>query len=568
MNVMRLRGIQKSFVEKQVLKHINLDIKRGDRIGLVGPNGAGKTTLANILYGKIKPDSGSVLSEQQALKIGYLLQSVDYSSNDFESVLSTRAAEGLYEVTSQLGLTGIKNWEGGQLEYLSGGEKLKLALANIWTSNPDMLILDEPTNHLDLKGVEWLVEELKDYNGTVIMISHDRYFLDRTAKQILEIEEGVIQKYTGNYSAYREEKKRRHENQLHRYTEQQKYKAEIESQMANLTNWSDKAHRESTKQDGKKEYYRVKAKKMDNQVKSKRKRLEKELEKHKIEKPKEEAKVRFQFEADGNRGKRIIEARDIRKEYSGRALFENSHFYVKHGERVGIIGDNGCGKTTLIRLLQGDEELTGGELWKSDSLKIAYPSQDVNDLPKDKTVIEALNLSRRDEIHQARTMLANMGLKEDRIRQKIEALSLGERTRIKLAGMMLQQFDVLILDEPTNHLDLPSKEQLEETLDQFTGTILVVSHDRYFIERIADRLLVFEKGKIRRWEMGLREFKEKKQQMKKQPEQKSVEEEQLLIDNKISALMGRLSLYTPDQKEFQEIDEELKGWFEKKRALQ
>ncbi|BCE08755.1 MAG: ABC-F type ribosomal protection protein [Bacillus sp. (in: Bacteria)] len=568
--LMKIRGLQKSFGEQTILKNIDFDISNQERIGLVGYNGAGKTTLANILSGHIKADKGTVQTDR-TLKIGYLLQSIEYSIHDFNSILTDDEGGKLYQLTSRLGLSKVQSWNSERLSHLSGGEKLKLALAHVWKTMPDLLILDEPTNHLDLKGISWLLEELQQYRGAVLIISHDRYFLDQSVSKILELEDGKLHTYQGNYSAYRQEKKRLYEERLHQYEVQQKQKERIESQIATLQNWSQKAHRDSTKQGsrserrqlGFKEYHRVKAKKLDNQVKSKLKRLEQELEKNKAEKPQEAESVNFQFSSGEKRGKRIIEAKGLTKAFDGRTLFKDSHFYVKHGERIGLIGDNGCGKTTLVKMMLDAEPATAGTLWKSRSVKAAYLSQDVSDLSVDQTVAEVLNLSDRAEIANARTILANMGIKENRFHNEIGTFSLGERTRIKLAGMILKDYDLLILDEPTNHLDLPSREQLEQTLLEFQGTIIIVSHDLYFTDQLCNKLLVFENGRITRVETGLKDYRSRK----KQRHAKRDEEERLRIENRMTAVLGELAGLTPQDPRYHELDQEFSELAKRKRAF-
>ena len=496
MNVMSIKGLKKTFNENRLFQHVNIDIHQGERIGIVGPNGAGKTTLARMIVKEIDPDEGTVSCKG---KIGYLKQSIDQEG----MIENHRVDRDFFDFKREKEL-GIRSLN-VEAENLSGGEKLKLALTKVWSTNPDLLILDEPTNHLDEKGVNWLIRELHSFQGAVLVISHDRYFLDQTTSRILEVEAGKINDYQGNYSAYRIEKQNRYEEQLHHYSVQQKEVKRIEGQLAGLTKWSEKAHRESTKQDGAKEYYRMKAKKMDRQVKSKQKRLEKELQKNKLEQPDQEKAIRFQFQENNSRGKRLLEAMDAGKCYEDRWLFRRSSFYMKYGERIGIVGENGCGKTTLLRTLLGLERPSEGEVWKSPSLKIGYLSQDVHDLPEDKTPLDVLNVVTKEEIFQAKSILASMGM--ERVHATINQLSLGERTKLKLTRMLMNKYDLLILDEPTNHLDLPSREQLESTLQSFTGSLLIVSHDVYFLEKMCERLFVFEDQRVKRVEMNLSDFR-------------------------------------------------------------
>ncbi|WP_338786790.1 ribosomal protection-like ABC-F family protein [Metabacillus sp. FJAT-53654] len=547
MFILQARNLKKHFGEKPVLEDLTFDLNKNDRIGLVGANGAGKTTLANLIYGDIEPDQGTINRNPQ-MRIGYLLQSVDYTVNDDNQL----SAEFL-ERASELGLKKVHSWQEERFEHLSGGEKLKIALAQIWATNPDILILDEPTNRLDFQGVNWLMNQLQEFNGTVILISHDRYFLDKTITKVFELDLGKLTIYNGNYSTYRIEKQKRYEDQLHQYDVQQKYKARVEGQMAQLQQWAGKAHRTMRDQEGFKEYHGVKAKKLDNAINSKMKRLNQELEKNKVDKPIEEKKVRFQFEASKKRGKRIVEAKSLSKTFSNRMLFKESHFYVNHGERIGIIGPNGSGKTTLLNMLLGNETITSGELSISASLNIAYLSQDIADMPISQTAIEALNLSEKDKLFQARTTLANMGMKADKLTQPIGTLSLGERTRIKLTNMLLCENDLLILDEPTNHLDLASREQLEETISKFPGTILIVSHDYYFINKLCNKLLVIEDRKIKRLEMNLEQYELKKKQQIT-PDKQLLEEELLRVNTEISAVLGELSLLSPESEKYKELD--------------
>ncbi len=570
--ILQVKQVNISFGERDILKDISFDIRNGEKIGLVGWNGAGKTTLMKLLMGAIEPDSGSITKLSASLKVGYLPQSTDYTINTDQEMMEE--AKELFRAASELGLVQSITRDGASSDTLSGGEKLKLALAKIWTQSPQLLLLDEPTNHMDMKGVNWLVSELHKFTGAAIIISHDRYFLDKTVSQIYEIEDCKLLEYEGNYSGYRQEKQRRFDQQTRDYGKQQRKIKLIEDQVANLKQWSEKAHREAGKRDnpgerkqmGLKEFERVKAKKKDNQIKSKTKRLELELSKHKVEKPKEEVQVQFDFETDGKRGKRILEAKGLTKQYGERLLFEKSHFYVKHGERIGLIGENGAGKTTFIKMLLEQESTTKGSLWKSASLKIAYLSQEVSDLPMDKTAMEYLDLIGWERVSKARTIFANMGMKEEKLTKPMRTLSLGEKTRVKLVHIIMREYDVLILDEPTNHLDLPSREQMEATLSTFTGTLIVISHDRYFIEKLCDKLLVIENKRIKRVETGLQEYEESK--MKEASSSvKETREKVAVLEARITELLGKISMVDRASEAYSDMDDELLKLMQLKREL-
>ncbi|MCQ6557637.1 ribosomal protection-like ABC-F family protein [Paenibacillus mendelii] len=580
MTLFNCRNVTKSFGDLTVLRNVNLDIAQGERIGLVGMNGAGKTTLANIIFGSLQPDGGSVSRHDRGLKIGYLLQSTSYTVHTFSSMADDYIDEGdgeaFLELASHLGLKKVQDWDAGRYGGLSGGEKTKLAIAHIWASKPDILILDEPTNHLDLQGVEWLIHELRTFGATVLTISHDRYFLDQTVERIIELEDGEAHAYAGNYTFYREEKARRYESQLHQYIEQQKIEQKIESEIERLKKWSSKSHREAGKvgkmaeMRGVKEFYRTKAKKMDQQIKSRIKRLEK-IEVEGVQKPKEEAKVQFEVDSPDKRGRRIVEAKRASKAYGDRNLFRDSSFAIQRGDRIGLLGPNGCGKTTLIRIITGKEVVDEGELWLSPTAKVGYLTQDVTDLNPERTVLKLIEEEHhiRSEASKARTLLANMGFDESMLRKPINQLSLGERTRVKLAQLILRDIDVLILDEPTNHLDLASREQLEEALDSYQGTLIVVSHDSYFLQRICQKLLVFQDGTIRKFESGFNEYMDKAKQTKTAPRNnsKEVEEQKMIVENRILSVLGELSKYSMSDPQYDALDKEFKELMVEKKQL-
>lgn len=562
--LLSMRSIKKSYKFHDVLMGVDLDINQGERIGIVGKNGAGKTTLANIIFGSLQPDEGYILREGTELKIGYLLQSVSYTVNTFSSMFDaadSRDIQNFAKTSSLLGLKSVQHWDEKRLGGLSGGEKTRVALAKVLATDPDLLILDEPTNHLDFQGVEWLADELLRFRGIVIVISHDRYFLDRVATRIVEIDEGRAYSYSGNYSFYRSEKKRRYEEQLHQFIEQEKRRGKIEAEVERLKMWSAKAHRESTakteNKKGAKEYYRLSAKRMDRRIKSQIKRLER-MKGNGVERPKDEPALSFMFEDAGKHGKRVLEARDIRKAYGARTLFENSSFFVQRGEKVGIFGPNGCGKTTLIKTILGMEKLNGGEIWLSPSALVTYVSQDVDDMDSDKTPLEVLGAGAGSKITRARTLLASMGIGGEMLSKAVKDMSLGERTRIKITGAILEGRDFLILDEPTNHLDLYSREQLEEALKGFEGTLLIISHDRYMLERVCNKMLVFENNRIFRIESGFKEWCERSGLL---PETQKIrlkmtKEERLVMETRLAAVINKLSTLPKEDPEYEKLDAE------------
>ncbi|WP_205665650.1 ribosomal protection-like ABC-F family protein [Anoxybacter fermentans] len=576
MLLLRCQGIAKNYGDLKVLKKVDLSIGIGEKIGLVGCNGAGKTTLANIIFGKEKCDQGTITYYKQNLKIGYLLQATSYTENNFNDMLKENYNQfeigNFFEVTSWLGLDKVQEWDSNRFSGLSGGERTKLALANIWVTNPDLLILDEPTNHMDFTGVEWLITELNKFRGAVLVISHDRYFLDQVVNRIVELEDGKINNYYGNYSYYREEKIRRYENQMHQYEVQKKEEKKLEEEIVQLKQWAKKANKDAREKarrkgvlKGGKEFYRVKAKKLDRRVKSKIKQLEK-LKKEGISKPKEEPEIIFEFNRSNKRGRRIIEVKNLKKSYGDKILFRDSSFYILYGDRIALFGPNGCGKTTLIKILLGEEKADSGSIWVSPSVKIGYLSQDVLDLNEEETPLEAMKTIKGNYNTEVRTLLANMGFDEAMLKKPIGQLSLGERTRIKLADLILQNNEVLILDEPTNHLDLYTRTQLEKTLEKYNGTIILVSHDRYFLEKISEKLLVFQDGKVNRLEKGFKEYIEKIED-KKDEDGYNIGEEKMVIETKMAYLVSELSKLSEDDPEYARLDEEYKQLVKKRNSL-
>ena len=455
-----------SYGETQLFHDLSFTLERGERVGLVGPNGAGKSTLLRLIAGEIAPDSGALRIEN-------------------------RAAVRLLHQEAHL----------GGAETLSGGERTRAAISEALSGSPSLLLLDEPTNHLDLDSVRHLIQRLRDLDCAVLIVSHDRYFLDETVDRILELEEGKLTEYWGGYSDYREQKAQDFESRVHRWTESQKRRKALEEDIAAMRRRAEVAHRKSTEKPfdglkmGKKEAARARAKKMDKKVKNDVKRLQRMIEDGEPE-PEAEKNVYFRLEGEAPHGKRVLEAKDLAKRFGSRVLFENASFTLCRGDRAALYGGNGTGKTTLIRMLLGQEPYEG-DLWLSPT---AHPHL----LEQDFAAFEGCPLSVLQFLQQelgavggeARTMLNNLGLSARHMNQRVSSLSFGEKMKVKLAVPMLRREDFLILDEPTNHLDLHTREQLEETLSAYNGTLIVVSHDVYLLRRLCTRVLYLNDERI------------------------------------------------------------------------
>ncbi|MDP4143332.1 MAG: ABC-F family ATP-binding cassette domain-containing protein [Bacillota bacterium] len=577
--ILNCTKIKKDFGEFSVLKDVNFHISQGETVGLVGLNGTGKSTLANAVFGQLNLDGGDINWYKKNIKICYLSQSGDYNmrilngsimqNDNFDSV------DKINEISSKLGIQKLGQWDDTRLINASGGEKIKYALANIWVQRPDFMILDEPTNHLDYKGVQWLIDELKKFKGTTLIISHDRYLLDQCVNRILEIEEGSIHAYNGNYSFYRKEKKRRYESQLNEYLNQEKKRLKIDEEINRLKNWSSSAHRDSRRKAietgnkfGGKEYNRAKAKRMDKQIKSRIIRLNK-IEIEGVKKPKEERKVHFQLDNADRKGRRLIEAINISKYFRDKLLFKESSFYVQRGEKVGIFGDNGCGKSTLLKLIMNEDTLSQGQMFLSNSAKVAYFNQEELESERGKSIFQLFQFKSAEERGRIQIVLANLGFSEEALKKPLERLSLGELTRRKIALLILEKPDVIILDEPTNHLDLYSREKLEEQLEEYNGTILLVSHDRYMMDRVCDKLLVFKDYKVKRLELTLSEFLNKEAHKKASVniKENNFGEEKLVVENELAFVLGEICKYSPDTYEYKKLDLQYKELIKRKKEI-
>lgn len=540
--IVKLTHISLEMMDRMIFKDINATVGRGEVIGLIGRNGSGKSTLLQILLGTIKQSEGQV--EWENHKTDVFL--VDQEKQTYAS-----------EDVTQLEAALMAKWHIPDVPYevLSGGEKLKIRLAKGFALAPHLLLLDEPTNHLDIKSTQLLVNQIENYPGTIIVVSHDRYFLDKIATKIWSIENTKLFEQKGNYTSYMKIREQRRLTQAREYEKQQRKVELVESQINELTSWSQKAHAQSTKQEGAKEYYRVKAKRMDAQVKSKRKRLEKELEKTKVDRVEEDQLVRFSLETNTKVGKRFLEVKNLKKEFGERILFEQTNFTIQHGEKVALIGPNGSGKTTFLNIVMGNEQACG-DIWVSPSANIGYLTQQVFDLPLEQTPEQLFRRETFKERGKVQNLMKHLGFTASQWSEPIEQMSMGERVKCKLMLYILDEKDVLILDEPTNHLDLPSREQLEITLAEYTGTLVVVSHDQYFLSKTTSVQLIFENQRIQK----------KLQQSNEKVD--SLAEQRLKLETERQEVLGKLSFLSSKSPEYIELDQRFNELTKKIKRLE
>jgi ATP-binding cassette subfamily F protein 3 len=538
MTIVSLKNISKSYGIDVILKDINLTLNENEKAGLVGINGAGKSTLFKILYGQIKPDSGEIYIMKDK-KIGYLSQSLDLDEDEtiFKEVMKVfkeikDMEKRLHELEKLIadpknikdedyhnkllseygylqeeyerrngyscesyakgvliGLGVLEEDFNKEIKYLSGGQKTRVALSKMLLSSPDILLLDEPTNHLDLSALSYLENFLKDYSGTILIISHDRYFLDQITTKTFELKDGMIEEYDGNYSFYISERRKRTEQRTKEYDLQQ-------TEIKRLEGIIEK-------------YRSFNREKSIKQAESREKQLSK-IER--IDKPSSlEKAAKISFDIDYKSGNDVIVVENLSKSFGENHLFSNLSFLIRRGERTALIGDNGKGKSTLFKILCGEIEKDSGFFKIGKNVKIGYYDQEQKNLSPDKTVIDEIWDEYPDmTVTGVRNALAAFLFTGDDVFKNVSALSGGEKCRLSLLKVMLSRSNLLLLDEPTNHLDILSREALEDALLEYKGTLFVISHDRYFLNKVINRIFELSKDTLTEYKGNYSYYVQKK----------------------------------------------------------
>lgn len=521
--------VGKSYGGNTVFENICFEIHERDRVGLTGRNGSGKTTLFKLLAGAEVPDTGKI-HWRKGCEIGYLAQIPDYPAGmkaidvlktaftyllemektmkkmeqqmanenvpdqlnkligEYGELQDQFALNNGYEMDSQIerisnGLD-ISSLLNKDFSILSGGEKTKVCLAHMLLKSPNLLMLDEPTNHLDIKAVEWLADFIKSYEGTVVLISHDRYFLDETAGRILDLEDGEITLYQTNYSGFVKEKEERLMREFQQYEEQQKKIKKMKEAIKRLREWANQCtppnvglHKRASSME--KALHRME--KLDRPVLNRK-------------------KMNMDLEASERSGKDVVLMKEVSKSFGSKHLFQNVSMHIQFRDRTAIVGDNGSGKSTLVKMILGELEPDTGEIRRGSNLKVGYLSQHVFADADDQSVMDAFREGLAVTEGEARHILAGFLFYGYTVFRKVSQLSGGEKMRLRLAQLMHRDINFLILDEPTNHLDIESREVLEEALEEFNGTILAVSHDRYFINRIFSKIYWIDQKELHYYE--------------------------------------------------------------------
>lgn len=537
--ILACNHIKKSFADEVLIQDALFHINEQERVAMVGVNGAGKTTLLRILIGELSADEGEVICGKNTT-IGYLPQQQGYHSENsiYEELLAVksdvieqdREIRALEEKISQsegaeldkllnryhLLQTSFESGEGYTykskvlgvihglgfggdtmhkcINHLSGGQKTRVALGKLLLSEPDLLIMDEPTNHLDMESISWLENYLTNYRGSVLVVSHDRYFLDRIAEKVVEIDNGKVTVFPGNYSSYAQKKEILRETLIHQYYNQQQEIRHQEEVIAKLRQFN--------------------REKSIKRAESREKMLDKI---DRLEKPVEYTKtMSFQLTPSKISGNDVLQVENFAKSFGNNLLFENINFDIKRGEKIAIIGQNGTGKTTMLKMICGMEPVDEGTATTGANVEIGYYDQEHNVLHDEKNIFEEIQDDYPDLNHTTiRNVLAAFLFTGDDVFKPIHLLSGGEKGRISLAKLMLSKANFLLLDEPTNHLDITSKEILETAINNYTGTVLYVSHDRYFINKTATRILDLTGHKLLSYPGDYSYYLEKKETMEK-----------------------------------------------------
>ncbi len=508
--------ITKNFGGHPLFQELIVDIHAGEHVAIVGNNGCGKTTLLKIMAEEEAVDTGRIIKAKGS-RVGFLHQIPNYpdmtvydvmyeafdklnhiqknmkqleqqmaTSDDLESLLKKygtlqeqfEANDGyildskISYVSTGLGITHLVE---ENFEQLSGGEKTKVTLCKILLQEPDILLLDEPTNHLDLHAIEWLEKYLQQFKGTVIVVSHDRQFMNHVVTKVIEIEDGQAWVSHGNYDAFLQAKEDKYAREFSQYQEQQKKIKKIRDAIRRLRQWANEASPPNP------DLYR-KAKVMERMLE----RMEK------VKKPRVQKKMKLQLTASERSGKEVAQFYDVAKSYD-RLLFKEVTFDVYWQDTLAIIGENGAGKSTLLKMLLGEEQPDEGIVELGSSVKIGYLAQHLIEADPEARLIDVFRSELMMTEPEARHILAQFLFYGADVFKKFKNMSGGERMRLKLAQLMQQEINLLILDEPTNHLDIESREVLEENLEQFEGTIIAISHDRYFLQKLFDRIVWIEK---------------------------------------------------------------------------
>lgn len=557
--------LSKSYKEKTVFEKITGQISEGDKVGLVGVNGVGKTTLAKLLAGLEEKDSGTISYSPSFMRVLYIEQYPVFDENltvydeAFKVASYSHGSRPDIEtiVEKNLVKVGLEDDKWGQKAMsLSGGEKTKLTLFKACVSEFDFLILDEPTNHLDTGSLEWLEEFVLKIDKPILVISHDRFFLDKVANKIWELTSWELKAYEGNYSSYKVQRGIEIKGLTKEYNKQQMKISQLKQEINDRKNWYNSAHKAA----GTNDFYRSKAKKHAKVLKAKQRQLER-IEKEKIDKPEKPVSPAFEIInkniADRKLPKFLVQGKNLCKRFDNRQIFQDVSFNIRRQDKIALIGENGVGKTTLLKIICGLDEDFSGKLEISPSVKIGYFAQELDNLNSEATILDDV-LIEGYTVEETRLLLASLLFRGDDVFKKIGNLSMGERGRVTFAKLILSGANLLVLDESTNYMDIISKEKIEEVLEEFSGSIIFVSHDRYFVRRLANKIFTIEDRKLHCFEGDYEYYLTKRKHQEKNKEigadYRTISENIKRLELELAFLSGKLDK-TMDEEEKEKLNE-------------
>lgn len=541
MLLIHAEDIKKHYGDRLIVEARELKIYSGDRIGIVGMNGAGKTTLMDLLAGALEPDSGKV---KRYSECSYIRQ---FGAGDKEASLKS---------LKEFGLKGINQ------ETMSGGELTRLRITKELSEEKPLLLADEPTSNLDIRGIELLQKKFLEYRGAVVLISHDRELLDNVCKKIVEIEDGNIKVYPGNYSGYKRQKEMERERELFEYNQYIEEKKRLEDTLKER-----EVHASSVKKAPKRmgnseaRLHKRSSTEIQKNLRKTANAIETRLEKLEVKsRPKEAMSMKMELDVGAKPVSRIAaRGKGINVKFGAKVLFEDASFEIASGSKTALIGGNGTGKTTLAKMIVSGQET----IRIANGVRLGYFNQQLKGLDEDGSILENVMSSSGQREYVVRTVLARMLFKREAVLKKVSVLSGGEKVKVALAKLIVSDSNFLLLDEPTNYLDMMSMDALQGLLREYEGTVLMVSHDRRFIDSVADRLLIIEQGKLKEFEGNYGQYAKRLEEVERPKNDRGVEE--MVLKMKLAEILSRLSMPSKNDdveeldRQFKEINSRLKN---------
>ncbi|GAA0136446.1 ABC-F family ATP-binding cassette domain-containing protein [Paenibacillus sp. YSY-4.3] len=595
--VLTVKGLKKEWNGEALFTDVSFEVGSGERVALFGRNGSGKTTLLQSLLGKISFEEGRIHRVLPLEEWGWMDQQVDLDSPlTLLEYVQSRSGE-IYEVKKELeqlqgemgsgqaseasveryGLIyerymqlGGYDWEVkaekrlGQMnltpelwnlpfDRLSGGQKTRAQLAALMVREPKFILLDEPTNHLDTQSLNDLEEWVRTYEGTILYVSHDRTFMDRTATSVLELQPDGCRRYAGGYSDYRQQKEIERRTQMTMYKKQEQAKQALEQSIRRYQEWFHQAHR-AARADNldvaiTASFYKAKAKKNISRYHAKQKELER-LERDRVEKPREAKKLRMNLQEGAFAASTLLRMNDVGFGYDESLLFRHFNLQVERGERVGVLGPNGTGKSTLLKLITGQLAPSSGAVALHPQAQVGYFAQELHNLDEGMSILDSLLVLPDMTESHARTILGCFLFSRDEVYKKIEDLSMGEKCRVAFLKLFFGQSNLLILDEPTNYLDIDTREVVEEALCAYPGALMIVTHDRYLARKVCNRLLMLDERKEPEWFPGtVEEYESKDRINRRDSAGQWAENERERLELELAVLMAREASDSPEERE-------------------